>query len=609
MKLFSSRNFLFWGCLLFSIVIHGGVLYFLFNTPLFLHHKWNSFWFNSSNEPEFLATERNEKLVEKVNHALEESFSHIIAAGQLAKQKEYARIIKETSPKEKIFLTSDENTPFEKSLDFFSYAPDPSFSGEVVEEEFFDKQETESFESHDLIDEFSTIGTRPKEPVVDDFSIGEPVSSIHARPAKKPAEIQNELTEFLKKNYETDDLNEESLGASEIAKDHIPTVPPLYLHTKPVDSLRDAWTSKSIIERKVHDIEYYGFTDIANYILWEDEIKVDVSYIPDPEGKKYIFSLTLHPDFDINAEPLQQNFYFIIDHSGSIKKSRFNAQKRAVQRALSGLQEGDKFNIVILDREISRLSEKNLFFSPKNVKLAEEFLERENYKPSFSSDDLYQSLEHLFPLASSSEEINSAILVSDGNALLGGAKQKKALLSWVQKYKGKVNFYTAASGQGNNLVLLDLISYTTSGKLLYSDTHASFPRKLVKLVQDLHHPILKEVTIDAVAQDPNNKLSLYPSKVLLPPFYLKKPVTLVGTIEDLDDFTLYIQGKNRGRWMNVKKTITFKDSVKGGRSLEKTWAYTKANFCYDRFVKEGKNGHLAEAKKILAPYKAVICQE
>ncbi len=182
-------------------------------------------------------------------------------------------------------------------------------------------------------------------------------------------------------------------------------------------------------------------------------------------------------------------------------------------------------------------------------------------------------------------------------------------MKWAEKNRGNLNLYTATSGQGNNLVLLDLLSYVASGKLLYSDTNASFPRKLVKLVKDLHDPIIKEVTLDAVAMDSGNNVQIYPAKMVLPPLYVKKPFLVVGTIDDLEDFTLYIQGKNRGRWLNVKKKISFSEAAKGGRSLEKLWAYAQANLCYEEFLKEGKGSHLKEAKKILAPYKAPICLE
>ncbi len=637
MKATKLRRFLFLGCIVFSVLIHGGLLFIFFKTPFFLRQKLSSFWFKSNDKPDLLVSSDQKDLPGKINRVLEESFNHVVAANAQRpkvielKEEEMAYIGIEEAPPEG---RTDHEELFEKEtaegLEDLLEAPHEPQDSETAKQQELIEASAEGFasmeeeplfdlnpekdpfvgvtfkqsEELDFAEELRTLdkSTNAKE-IVDDFSISGPRQSSQI-PATRERKKTPHLSQFLKDNYSAVQPAEEE---AEIAYEEVPASKPAYVLTNPGEYLREEWINKSIAESKLPDMEYYGLSEIASSILWEEEIHVDVSYISDPEEHKYIFSLTVNPDFDLETEPLQQNFYFIIDRSNSIKKARFDGFKRAVQRALSGLQEGDKFNIYILDKSISRLSEKNLFVSTKNIKLAEEFLEKENYKPFFSGNDLYDSLERLFSFTRNSEELHSAILISDGNTLLSSSKQKKAILDWSEKNQGNINLYTATSGQGNNLVLLDLLSYTTSGKFLYSDTNASFPRKLVKLVKDLHDPIVKEVTIDAVATDPGNHIHIYPSKTVLSPLYIKKPLVVVGTIDDLDDFTLYIQGKNRGRWLHIKKTISFQEAIKGGRSLEKLWAQAQANVCYEQFLKEGKTAHLKEAKKILTPYKATIC--
>lgn len=630
------RKFLLMGCVVFSVCIHGGLIFLFFKTPLFLRQRLASLWFKTSDKPELMLTSSPEEFQTKINKALEESFNKVIATKidrptirELQEEEIAEASPQENDPSEEISADfpdddeeiaqeSDESNERESQKeeiaalpsDFASEESEPELEEDVLfqmdsDKDPFATQNYTNSEDLDFAQELRALKKSPEsKELVDDFSIQKPVESFLATPKERSKETS--LPQFLKKHYRGEVVEEPS---DDLKYDEIPNSKPAYALTNPGEYLREEWTNSSIVESKLPDIEYYGLAEIANSFLWEEEVHVDVSYLPDTENHKYIFSLTVNPDFDVEAEPLQQNFYFIIDRSNSIKKQRFNSYKRAVQRALSALQEGDKFNIYILDKSVSRLSEKNLFFSAKNIKLAEEFLEKEDYKPFFSGNDLYTSLERIFPIAQTPDELHSAILISDGNTLLSSAKQKKAVLSWTEKNKGNVNIYAATSGQGNNLVLLDLLSYTTSGKLLYSDTNASFPRKLVKFVKDLHDPIVKEVSLDASAADPGNTVVLYPKKTLLSPIHTKKPFVVVGTIDDLEDFTLYIQGKNRGRWLNIKKNISFKDASKGGRSLEKLWAYTQANVCYDQFLKEGKSSHLKEAKKVLTPYKAVICLE
>lgn len=647
MKSSSLRKFLFVACLVFSIGIHGGLVFLFFKSPFSFRQKLSSLWFKSTEKPDLLLTSSKEELPGKINRVLEESFGQVVAINaqrpkvRALQDEEIADIESNKNIEEQEIFSKDSDEELvdlqesDKNADLTNYEkveenvaqvtevpalvaevePQSIFPAHVEEEQLYEIfAEEDPFAGHgfkksedlDFVQELRNLSkpsTDSKE-LVDDFSIQGSIQSSRATP--KERKNDGNFPQFLKQHYETEIIEE---SQPEIAYSEIPSSKPAYVLTNPGEYLREEWTSKSITESKLPDIEYYGLADIANALLWEEQIHVDVSYTPDPDGHKYIFSLSINPEFDLEAEPLQQNFYFIIDRSNSVKKQRFNGFKRAVQRALSGLQEGDKFNIFIIDKSISRLSEKNLFVSAKNLKAAEEFLEKEDYKPFFSGNDLYTSLDRIFSFSQSPDELHSAILISDGNTLLSTAKQKKAILNWAEKNKDNLNLYTAASGQGNNLVLLDLLSYTTSGKLLYSDTNASFPRKLVKLVKDLHDPIVKEVTIDAVAADPGNNVFIYPTKTTLPPLYVKKPFVVVGAIDDLEDFTLYIQGRNRGRYLNIKKTISFQDAAKGGRSLEKLWAYTQANLCYDQFLKEGKSTHLKEAKKILSPYKASICLE
>ncbi|HSX04316.1 MAG TPA: hypothetical protein VLG76_06265 [Rhabdochlamydiaceae bacterium] len=651
------RRFLFFGCMIFSIGIHGSLVFLFFKSPLSLRQKLSSFWFKSSNKPDLLLARSHEKLPGNVNQVLEESFSRVVAVNaQRPKVRELEdEEIAENGPEEEVeeqeapeetneeFVQSEEvneeieecETAQEECVESedqketetreVSQIPEPTPIEEEEKEQAsnsnieneplfelypdkdpFANQIFQKSEDLDFAQELRNLdkSTPDTKEFVDDFSIRGTSQISQATPKERKKE--NNLPQFLKKHYEALAFEE---AQAEISCEAVPASKPSYVLTNPGEYLREEWISRPVADAKLPDIEYYGLSTFTNALLWEEEIHVDVSYTLDPEAHKYIFSLVVNPDFDLEAEPLQQNFYFIIDRSNSVKKQRFNGYKRAVQRALSALQEGDKFNIHIIDKTISRLSEKNLFVSAKNLKLAEEFLEKEDYKPFFSGNDLYTSLDRIFSFAQTSDELHSAVLISDGNTLLSSVKQKKAILNWAEKNKGKLNLYTATSGQGNNLVLLDLLSYATSGKLLYSDTNASFPRKLVKLVKDLHDPMVKEVSIDAVANERGNNISIYPSKTILPPLHVKKPFVVVGTIDDLEDFTLFIQGRNRGRWLNIKKTISFKDASKGGRSLEKLWAFTQANLCYDQFLKEGKNTHLKEAKKILTPYKAPICLE
>ena len=88
----------------------------------------------------------------------------------------------------------------------------------------------------------------------------------------------------------------------------------------------------------------------------------------------YLFRLQLIPRQDVQFKRIVQNVLFLIDRSQSIRPARYEASKIAVINALGLLQKGDTFNVLVFDKNISKLSEKNLAWTKENIEKAREFL-------------------------------------------------------------------------------------------------------------------------------------------------------------------------------------------------------------------------------------------
>ena len=378
------------------------------------------------------------------------------------------------------------------------------------------------------------------------------------------------------------------------------TAPQLILPNA-VDYLRTQWIKRSMAEITLPDLDYYGLDKMAKSLNWQEDLDVDVTFMPDPMTNKYIFSLTLHPELEENTEGMRQNFYFLIDRSSSIEKHKLSRFKMAVQRSLAALCEGDSFNVYFLDKQVTKLSEKNLPVTPKTIQMAEEFLEeRQNGK------EPYRTLESLLPTNCHPDELHSFIFLTDGNCLYSAQRQKKLMNQLTQQGDQNIHFYTAAAGKGNNLVLLDLLSYASAGKLIYSDTNAGFPRKMVQLVKNLHNPIVKNPTIEVSPSASKAHVELHPKGNFLPPMFAGQPYVITGTVDELCDLTLFIQGKNRDKPVNIRKRISLKEAAAGGRSLEKLWAESLSKICYEHFLENGKALYLKEAEQIVAPFHGDI---
>jgi hypothetical protein len=349
-------------------------------------------------------------------------------------------------------------------------------------------------------------------------------------------------------------------------------------------------------------LKEYDFPNVSPTTSWNDHFTVDVQVAPHPEGEGYIFSLVLTPLGDLSAMQLKQNVYFVIDRSNSIERTRYENFKRATLRALNFLREGDLFNIIIFDRKIHRLSDKNLPVTKRSIEVAEQFLKKKEYQAAFAATEVYSTLKKILPSSLPEDELHTLFLLSDGNTLLDLKKQRKAILQWTQQNSGKVSLYAATAGGDNHLTLLDLLSRCNRGELIYSRTHAAFPRRLAKAVATLHLPLAKELSFQAVPAEAGHQIQLYPPSYRAPALYARQPYVIVGKSDQLKDFTLFVEGLNRGEPITIRKEISFAHAKKARILLEKRWALQEVQTNYENFLKDGKGIHLIKAEEKLNAY-------
>ncbi len=617
-------------CIAFSLVAHVATVTFFYFNPLILQGSFKSLFGMTAATPTLLdVDEENSELLKKKNQMLEEVFEQIIVLSphfqqpydliELPKGIALAPNQEETMP----ILPQDTTLP-----DLTSPRRDFAL---VAANEFQDQAENNIpalFSSDEMgMPVASQLQIDPK-PAVSEI----PAVAIPLGQGKYEDLIA--ISDYsLHATFETDyslNLSPQLVSPSslkigedlELKADMAPqaaqiTTKDLKLENEKMRSTlfipKAAQASPEAKEVKVasslSDLEQYDFPEMAMAAEWNNDFDVDVIFLPNPEGEGYIFSLSVQPSYDFSSHSLRQNLYFIIDRSHSVQKHRFAVFKRAVLKALASMQQGDTFNIIIMDKKLVTFSPKSHPVTMKNIQAAEEFLDKEEAGGLFATGEIYTSLEKVLSIVPENEEIHTAILLTDGKSSLNSERKQKALKKWVEKNNGKLALYTAAVGRDNDLVGLDMLSSISGGKLLYSDTHASFPRKLAKLILDLKDPIAKDLMITAIPHNPHSHIEFYAAGSHLPALYSHHPYLLIGQIDDPCVFDLVIQGRHRDQWVAIKKNVSFIEGQKGSQALESDWSAQHANRYYAKFLQEGKAAHLKEAKEILKKSRREIAFE
>ncbi len=348
-----------------------------------------------------------------------------------------------------------------------------------------------------------------------------------------------------------------------------------------------------------------SYVEIDDYIpnktlyslKWNEEFDVKPSFFPDKDG--YIFSITVTPARNLEAERIKQNTYFFIDTSSEIEKHKITVFKKSVFKALSSLQEGDFFNIFLLDKTTVKLSPDNLQVSLPNIRIAQEFLEKAQDKPFFASFDLLQGLTEILKHIPEDDEVHTVILLTNGKLTSNPSSTQKEINKLLEKNGGKISLFTVTAGKNNNIVNLDMLSSLWGGKLLYSDTNASLPRKLSSFVKGLHSPLIKEISFSLQTSDPRAKISILPTTTKTPNLYQKEPFVIMGRTNKLAPMALTLEGKNEEGWVLLQKELDFELAEEASNATKKEWDLRQASTLYNKFLEDSKSIHLKEAREVL----------
>jgi len=340
-----------------------------------------------------------------------------------------------------------------------------------------------------------------------------------------------------------------------------------------------------------------------NTISYNNEFETAIHYTQHEGGEGYDFLLKLTPSKKIFFTPPSKNIIFVIDESNSIHKPRFNTFKAGVTRALPYLKQGDTFNILIHGTRLTFMNTSSIHWGERAIEAASRFLDSYHYKGSSVRYDTLELITQVLPYCNDERE-NIFIILTDGKSLNSIDTHRIALQQLMATNQDRhLSIFTASVSRDNNFLMLDLISRFNSGELIHSGTHAPFPRKLATLTKYIGNLVARKISIQTTTGDDTDaKIKFYPDKYLLSPLYLDRPYIICGSIKELKDFNLILQGTTSDRqWINIKQHISFQGAKKATHAMKRDIALERAHLCYNLFLEQADHTFLTEAQRHLNP--------
>lgn len=335
---------------------------------------------------------------------------------------------------------------------------------------------------------------------------------------------------------------------------------------------------------------------------YSDFFDVELLCSPKGDDSGYLFALTLIPRTDLELPKMQQHYSFLIDRANSIQRERLLATKSAVLRAIQELSSEDTFNVIVFDSKVEKAFATHQHPTPDKVIEARRFLDQIQLGSFFAPADLYNPLFLTLPAQIKEEELHTTLLLTDGENFSKKSTLHSILGTWTEQNRGRVSLYTIAMGSDIHLPALDVASAFNKGNLSYSPSKRGIKRKLMKQMKNIRCPIAKDLHAKAISLSPKTSVELYPKNHQIPHLYRNQPIVLIGSTNRQEDFVLFVQGRCKDRWFNIKKNISFLSAKKGGVVLRKEWALQKSYACYEAYVQDDQPEHLVEARDFLEPF-------
>ena len=310
-------------------------------------------------------------------------------------------------------------------------------------------------------------------------------------------------------------------------------------------------------------------------------------------AKRGTFMMTLTPGDDLAKITEGRDWAFVLDMSGSMS-GKYQTLVDGVQRALSGLNPEDRFQLILFDNSVEDLTRGWINSTPENVKQWSNKLAATGPR---GGTNLYAGLNHALK-ALDADRTGAIVLVTDGEANVGTTEKKK-FLKLMEGHD--VRLFTAVMGNGANRPLLNAMAEISNGFAVSVSNSDDISGKIMEFTSKVSHQALHDLElkisgIKVADMTPNNIHSLYRGEQLV----------VFGHYWGSGDASVSLKGKVSGESKVYKSTFAFPASETSYPEIERLWAYAKIQDLKDQIDYLGSDADFKNAIIDLAVENSLV---
>jgi Ca-activated chloride channel family protein len=315
------------------------------------------------------------------------------------------------------------------------------------------------------------------------------------------------------------------------------------------------------------------------------------------DGEHYALLMLVPPT--VPVPPVPRELIVVVDNSGSMQGASMVQAKAAVDRALSRLHPGDRFNVIRFDD-----STEAVFPAPVPAD-AGHLAQARRFVQGLSADggtELYPALELAFAQAPSSGHLRQLVLITDA-----GIGNEQQLLRLVETGRGDARVFAVGIGSAPNAHFLRRAAELGRGTDVLVRDLAEVDARIDALLAKLGAPVLRDLALAWPGP-----AEVYPER--LPDLYAGEPLQVLARLPALHG-QLKAQGLGqRQRWQD-SVALGSAQSV-DGRGVARLWANARIT-ALDDSLRAGADPALVRAQtlevalkhQLVSAYTALVAIE
>ncbi|MCC7193754.1 MAG: VWA domain-containing protein [Phycisphaeraceae bacterium] len=278
---------------------------------------------------------------------------------------------------------------------------------------------------------------------------------------------------------------------------------------------------------------------------------------------------------------LPRDVVILIDVSGSVPQEWVGPVTRGVTDALSSLNEGDRFNIVLFSDKPAFFNADSIQpYNAQTVTAAQEFLKSAQ---SGGYTDVNQALSRLMVRDVAVNRVYDLVLISDGVPTRGVMNTRELINLITRDNDLAASIYCVGVGPRQNRTLLEFLAYRNRGFCVYADSELQAANVIRDLMSRLRYPIMKDIKL-AVAGLDNDEV--FPRNV--PNIHQGESFAIFGRFHDYRQFTMRLSGHNGDKPLDFTFTRDLKEAAHGSKQIAEEWAFWKLHHLYSELIRQGE---------------------